>query len=68
MIATGLVAALLMNSALYPKHCRVSLRIRFGTPTVFSHQTPIPIPQVMFLDSVYKAISYLNQLNMTLSR
>jgi hypothetical protein len=64
MITAGVLAALLMNTFVFPKHCRVNTeQIEVIVASNLSNTS-----QVLFLRNASRTLGLLSQLYLTLSR
>lgn len=63
MIAAGIVAALLMNSLLFPRHCRVCAQL-----TAEKYSVVDMVQQVLFLSDTSRTLGLLSSLYLTLSQ
>ena len=65
MIAAGIVAALLVNSLLFPRHCRVRT---LPTPASEGRVLIFWLKQVLFLSDTSRTLGLLSSLYLTLSQ
>ena len=64
LISAGMVAALLMNAVVFPRHCRVSC----GLCYLRDHDVYLNLCQVYFLSDTSRTVGLLTDLYLTLSQ
>ena len=67
MIAAGIVAALIVNSVLFPRHCRVCGLYMFRAGPSERAHSPYAT-QVLFLSDTSRTLGLLSSLYLTLSQ